>query len=404
MLLAVVLALALQAPETIVALQVHGNTMTADDELKRLAAVDVGTAMDAGTIDVVAARLRATGRFESVRVLKRFASIADPSQIILVIMVDEGPVAIERTGDPDRPLRVVRSRRWIPLFLPILTAEDGYGLTYGARIALPQPAGAASRIGFPVTWGGDKRVAAEFDKTFTAGPFSRVIAGAALSRRTNPFFDDDDTRRRVWVRGERQVVRWLRAGATAGYQHVGFQGRDTTFGHAGADLTLDTRIDPVLPRNAVFARAAWEHIAGANRTDLDARGYVGLVGQSILAVRGLRSDSDRALQPFVKPLLGGMANLRGFKAGTAAGDTLVAASAEVLMPLTSPISVGRIGVSAFVDAGTSYDEGQRLSDQEWKQGIGGSVWFSAAFLRFTVAVAHGRGSSTRVHVGANVSF
>jgi hypothetical protein len=32
------------------------------------------------------------------------------------------------------------------------------------------------------------------------------------------------------------------------------------------------------------------------------------------------------------------------------------------------------------------------------------VWFTAAFLRLNVAVAHGRGSSTRVHAGGNISF
>ena len=35
-----------------------------------------------------------------------------------------------------------------------------------------------------------------------------------------------------------------------------------------------------------------------------------------------------------------------------------------------------------------------------KQGYGGGVWFSAAFLKLNIAVAHGRGSSTRMHVGA----
>jgi len=45
-----------------------------------------------------------------------------------------------------------------------------------------------------------------------------------------------------------------------------------------------------------------------------------------------------------------------------------------------------------------------LSDQILKLGYGGSVWFAAAFLRLNIAVAHGRGSSTRVHVGAIVTF
>ena len=99
-----------------------------------------------------------------------------------------------------------------------------------------------------------------------------------------------------------------------------------------------------------------------------------------------------------------MANLRGFGAGSAAGDTLVAGSAELIVPLTSPLNVGKVGVSAFVDYGVVYPNGERFADQTLKRGLGGSVWFSAAFFKLNIAVARGRGSSTRVHVGANASF
>ena len=403
---------AAQAAGTVAAIQIHGNTITPDDEIRQLAGIAVGATADDAAVEAATERLRESKRFQSVQVLKRYASIADPSQVLLVIIVDEGPVTIERTGDRDRPVAIRRARRLNLMFLPILGAEDGYGLTYGVRFALPQPAGRASRIGFPLTWGGEKRAGAEFDKTFEAGIVNRITAGAAITRRTNPFFDAEDTRRRAWIRAERQIGRWLRTGGTAGVQRVAFptvSGPDSeritsSIGHIGADLTLDTRIDPVLPRDAVYARAAWERIGGADRLDFDTRGYVGLVGQTILAARATRSDSNRPLPLFLKPLLGGMNNLRGFAAGTAAGDTLVATSAELLVPLTSPISVGRIGVSAFVDAGTAYDKNQRLRDQEWKRGIGGSVWFAAAFFRLNVAIAHGRGSSTRVHVGATTHF
>jgi outer membrane protein assembly factor BamA len=222
----------------------------------------------------------------------------------------------------------------------------------------------------------------------------------------NPFFNEDDDRRRVWIRGERELVRGVRAGATAGWQRVSFFDAGDRFAHAGADVVVDTRVDPFLARNAVYARASWEHVGhhNLNRIELDGRGYLGLIGQSVLAVRALRQDSNRSLPLYLKPLLGGMANLRGFAAGAAAGDTLVATSAELILPLTSPLHVGKIGVSAFVDAGTVYDKGARFSDQTLKQGYGGSLWFSAAFLRLNIAVAHGRGSSTRVHVGGNVSF
>jgi len=395
-----------QSPEIVSAIQVHGNTATPDDEIRKLAGIEVGMRLEPSTIDDAAARLRATRKFDGVQVLKRFASIADPSQILLVVIVDEGPVKIEMTGDPDRPTtRIVRSRRLNVMFLPVLNREDGYGFTYGVRIARPDVIGKQSRLSFPLTWGGEKRAGAEIEKILPRGPIDRVIAGASLTRRTNPFYEEDDDRTRVWIRGERELVRGVRAGATAGWQRASFFDADDRFTHAGADIVVDTRVDPFLARKAVYARAAWEHLTlGMNRTELDARGYVGALGQSVVAVRALRLDASAPLPLYLKPLLGGMANLRGFAAGAAAGDTLVATSAELIVPLTSPLNVGKIGVSAFVDAGTAYDKGARLSDQTLKQGYGGSLWFSAAFLRLNIAVAHGRGSSTRVHVGGNVSF
>ena len=121
-------------------------------------------------------------------------------------------------------------------------------------------------------------------------------------------------------------------------------------------------------------------------------------------MRALREDSDRPLPPYLRPLLGGMANLRGFRAGSAVGDTLVAGSAELRLPLTSPLSIGKLGVSAFVDTGAAYDKGQRLGDQRLERGAGGSVWFAAAFVRLNLAVAHGIGASTRVHFGTSLTF
>jgi hypothetical protein len=391
--------------ETITAIQIQGNTATSDEEVRRLADVRVGMPFDAGTLADVAARLRATRRFEAVEVRKRFASIADPSQIVLVIVVDEGAVRIEMTGDAGTPTRVVRTGRPNILFLPVLNAEDGYGLTYGARLALVDPAGKNSRLSFPLTWGGTKEAAAELDKTFVRGPLDRLVVGGSISRRTNPFFERDDDRARVWVRGERALMRAVRLGATAGFERASFLDARDRFAHAGADVVVDTRLDPFLARNAVYARAAWEHLGfGANRTEVDARGYLGLLGQSILAVRGLHADSSRPLPPYLQPLLGGMANLRGFKAGTAAGDTLVAASAELIVPLTSPLHVGKAGISVFADRGTVYAKGERLADQKMREGYGASVWLTAAFLRLNLAVAHGRGASTRVHFGAAAMF
>ena len=103
-------------------------------------------------------------------------------------------------------------------------------------------------------------------------------------------------------------------------------------------------------------------------------------------------------------MLGGTANLRGFRAGTAVGDTLTAASAELRVPITSPLSFGKLGVSVFVDTATVYDEGGRLTDQRFDRGVGAGVWFSAAFLRMNLSVARGLGHSTRVNFGTTLGL
>jgi hypothetical protein len=397
--------------ETVADIQIHGNVLTPDDEMARAAGIRVGMPVTPDTPAEIAARLRATGRFERVEVLKRFASIADPTRIVLVVIVDEGPVKIEAGADAGTPPRVVRDRGLHLMFLPLLKFEDGYGLSYGARIARRNPLGRRSELSFPLTWGGDKRAAAVLARSFARGPVSRFEAGGSVSRRRHPFFDANDNRERVWLTVQRDVgwVPGLRTSATAGWQHVALLDRHDGMIQTGADLTFDTRLDPLFPRNAVFARAAWERTAvqgpdggAVNQSTLDGRGYLGLAGQSVVAVRALRQDADASVPPYLQPMMGGPSNLRGFRTGTAVGDTLVAGSIELRVPLTSPLSVGKIGVTAFADVAKTYSKGERFGARTFERGVGGGVWFSAAFLRLNIDVAHGIGGSTRVQVGTTI--
>ncbi|MBW8862188.1 MAG: hypothetical protein JF601_07425, partial [Acidobacteria bacterium] len=115
-----------QTPQVVAGIQIQGNTATSDDEVRRLADVRVGMPFDDATVEQVTKRLRGAKRFERVDVLNRFASIADPSQIMLVIVVDEGPVKIVMTGDPEHPTKVVRRSFPNLLILPVLRREDEY--------------------------------------------------------------------------------------------------------------------------------------------------------------------------------------------------------------------------------------------------------------------------------------
>jgi outer membrane protein assembly factor BamA len=398
-----------QRTEVVADIRVQGNVLTPDDDIRRMTGVEIGATFTSDMPDTVATKLRATRKFERVEVLKRFGSIADASQIVLVVIVDEGPVKIEGLGEPNTPARVVKRRGFGTLWFPLLDFEDGYGFSYGVQLAKTNVAGENTRLSFPLTWGGTRQAGAELEKNFTHGPVTRVQTGASVAGRTNPFFEEDDNRERFWVRAERAFGTPLRVGATAGWQHVSFMNTTDRFTQAEADVTFDTRLDPMLARNAVYARAAIEHFdfqhaTAATRTELDGRGYVGLFRQNLLVLRALRQDSDVPLPPYLQPMLGGMSNLRGFKAGSAIGDTLVAGTAEIRAPLTSPLSIGKAGVSAFVDIGTIYDKGQQLGDQHFSRGFGGGVWFAATAVHLNLVVAHGVGAGTRVHFGTSLSF
>ncbi len=103
-------------------------------------------------------------------------------------------------------------------------------------------------------------------------------------------------------------------------------------------------------------------------------------------------------------MLGGTANLRGFRAGSAIGDTLVSGTAEIRAPLTSPLTIGKAGVSAFADIATIYDKGQQFGDQHLSRGYGGGIWFAATAIHLNLVVAHGAGAGTRVHFGTTINF
>ena len=397
-------SLALQQ-EVVTDIQVHGNLVTTDDELRRMTGVVIGTPFEPAMIDAVVDRLRGTKRFESVQVLKRFASIADPSQIVLVVIVDEGRVKIAKTNDPEHPYRTERNRWPRLMYAPIFGISDRYGVTYGVRVAIPDVLGADSRVSFPFAWGGEKQAGIDFDKSRHGGFFDRVRGGLDWSRRTHPVYDEEVERVGLTVRGEHWFRPQLRLGFTGAIEHDTFGLEHDDFGRFGVDFVVDTRVDPALPRNAVYGRAAWTHLAGAAQSELDGRAYLGAIGQLILGVRGQRTAADPSLPVYLKPIFGGAANVRGFDAGTVVGDTLTATSVEAILPLTASLRFARLGVSAFADGG-QVSCGPELPpcDESWKRGFGGSVWIAATVLRFDVAVAHGIGAATHVIVGGNVSF
>jgi outer membrane protein assembly factor BamA len=394
--------------ELIDSIQVHGNNVTPDAEILATAGLVVGAPFTPAVLTDTRARLLATKRFEDVTVLKRYASISDASRISVVILVDERPVRVEVPRAPGQPPRLTRPGPLRNLMLmPVLDGEDGYGLTYGARLAYVDVPGKGSRFAVPLTWGGMKRAGVEFEQTLKRGPIDRLQVGASVQRQRNPAFASDDDRRRLWARAERGIGP-LRIGGMVASGHVSFLGDEDHLSSAGVDATVDTRLDPALPRNAVYARASWTRFRVDGRSVdqrwLDARGYLGLVGQAILVGRVTRQDSNDALPSYLQPLLGGWSSLRGFKAGAFVGDTVATSSAELRVPLSSPLQVARMGISVFVDTGAAAAHGERLREQPVHVGMGAGAWVTATVLRLGVSVAHGRHADTRVNFGLGVTF
>ena len=59
------------------------------------------------------------------------------------------------------------------------------------------------------------------------------------------------------------------------------------------------------------------------------------------------------------------------------------------MPISSPLSFGKLGVSVFADWGTAYEHGRTIRDQTDLSWLGAGGWLAFAGLG-GVGVAHGR--------------
>lgn len=388
----------------IAAVRVHGNHTTPDADVLAIAGVKPGDPVTPAIVDEVARRLDESGRFRSVRVRTRYASISDLSSVLLVIAIEERIGITLDVPEPGPAQRLKASTMW----LPILRYDDGYGFTYGARLALLDVAGPRTRIAAPLTWGGERRASVEVERRFERGPLSRILGTAGIVRREHPALEVGDRRTEASVRAERSLAPWLVAGVTAGASAIRFGGAPETLRSLGAGVVFDTRHDPAFPRDALYLAARIERLwfddhPDTSRLEVDARGFVGLLGSSVLAVRALHSRAGAALPVFEQALLGG-GTLRGFGLGYRYGDRLAAMSAEVRVPFTSPLRAGRFGAAVFVDTGTVYPATASLDTARFDTGVGAGLFFQAPLMSFRADVARGLGRSTRAHVGLGVSF
>jgi outer membrane protein assembly factor BamA len=392
------------APEIVAEVRVHGNHTTPDTDVLEMSGMHVGEPATDDRLRAVERTLLASGRFAGVEVRKRFRSLEDPSAIVIIIVVDELPGVSEDIPMPGPMRKLTAAGMW----LPVIRYDDGYGFTYGARVSFVDVVGRKSRISAPLTWGGERRATLEVERQFDRGPITRLTGVAGVTRRENPHFEIGDLRQTATVRAERAFTGWLRAGLTAGVESVSFGERDERQWTSGADLVFDTRLDPAFPRNAVHARVGWQRLhvddTGIGRWSGAFDGYLGLPRASVLAIRAQALGADGPLPPWEQALLGGTATLRGYRAGYRAGDNLAALSAELRVPLTSPLQIGRFGARAFVDTGTTWAHGEAARRSRWDRGVGVGVFLTATVFGASLDVAWPESGGPRWHVGLGVSF
>ena len=388
-------------PGVIGEVRIHGNHTTPDADVLAIVGNVVGQPATEALIAEIALRLKTSGRFDGVEVRKRYRSIDDPDDILLMIVIDEVPGVSDLDLTPGPWKRFTSTG----MFLPVLHYDDGYGFTYGARVSFVNTLGRGSRISMPFTWGGERQARVQLERAFARG---RLFGDAGIGRRENPHYEIGDTRTGAHARAEGSIRRWLRVGGGGGVEDVRFGEVRDRLGRGGVDVTLDTRVDPAFPRNAVHVTFGVEHLAfdggHSNRKTTDVRAYVGLIGQSVLAVRGLSIASSEPVPVYEQSLVGGDSTLRGYDTGYQANDNLAAVSAELRLPITSPLSVGRFGIKAFADAGAAYPAGARMADQKLESGYGGGVYLHFTILSLSFDVARSETGDTKVHFGLGVTF
>ena len=396
------------AAEVVAELRVHGNHSIPDADILQMAGVALGDAVEPEILDRIEARLRASGRFESVEVRKRYTSLVRREAVALILLVRERPGA----ADPARRA-VGRALGFLTrrtLFLPILDYAEGHGYSYGARFRLVDVAGARSSLSAPLTWGGTRQAGLALEKRFETGVLHTLRAGAEARRQENQHYLEFDRRLSVWAGADRRLAGPLRADVRAAWSDVGFGTIAERVATYRVGIELDTRRNAGFPRDAVVAHAGWQWLDRTGGGDVvsqpqaDMRGFVGLTGQTVLGLRVLYQGASGPLPPYAQPLLGGLASVRGHRFGHRAGDRLAAASAELRFPVSSPLSFGRAGVRVFFDTGAVYDVGDDLYLTRFSQGTGAGVFLNAAFLNLQLDVAHDLDGGVRLHFGSGVSF
>lgn len=120
--------------ETIVDIRFHGNYSIADEDLLEAVGIDIGDPPSAATLELIKQRLENYEGVGSVVIRKRYRSMTNTDDVVLLILIDEHVGVTEKF-----------------MFLPVFTWTDEYGVTYGARFTWIDVLGINEHLSIPLT-------------------------------------------------------------------------------------------------------------------------------------------------------------------------------------------------------------------------------------------------------------
>jgi len=113
-----VVSIGAQSPEKITEIRVHGNHTTPDADVLELSGLTPGAEATEARLKEAEQKLKATHRFEGVELRKRYLSITDPSQVLVMIVIDEHP-AVSKSDLTPGPFKKLRAMQmWMPMLNP----------------------------------------------------------------------------------------------------------------------------------------------------------------------------------------------------------------------------------------------------------------------------------------------
>lgn len=288
--------------------------------------------------------------------------------------------------------------------------------------------GKRARLSVPLSWGATKRATVEVERPFTSGPLTRLFGSVGVSQFENPHFQAKDRRTEANVRAERRIRDRVILGAGVGHTHLSFAPIDgisfapahDRFWSTSADVTLDTRIDPAFPVDAVVTGVAWKRLtpeggaltsregtiaSGVNKYTLLAKGYKRVFRQLVFAARTEYDTASAPLPDYEVWLLGGT-TLRGVPPELFAGDKRLMWGGEFRMPISSPLSdIARVGVNAFLDGGSVAPFGFSVLHAHTERGAGAGFFIIATVIHLNFEVVHSLdGRGTRFHFDTGFAF